>query len=73
MVPPAVLPGYDRWVTQVPEPQVVGLCDECGEEVRAGDRVLRDASGYLLCGEPCALRRMVRDGQLQWVIAGEDD
>lgn len=54
------------------EPEVLGVCAQCGEQLYSGDEVLRSPVGLYWCDARCLVDWMYEEGQLAKVQLWSD-
>ena len=64
---------YDTWKTTPPEPDIVGKCDYCDDELYAGCDYLHDRNeNEWFCGMNCYLDKRREGGDLAMEVINRD-
>jgi len=54
-------PGYDKWKTTPPEPEVFTSCYQCGDDIYVGQEFVELEDGTKLCTESRCFDNYARD------------
>lgn len=64
---------YDRWLTTPPDPDVVGKCANCGDELYARCEYVRDrCDDEWYCSDACYVEKRREAGDLVTEVISND-